>query len=53
MRATTGLVYPKDLPRLLVVDKLEGAREIRFISRRDVDVNDGATMVWGDPRFHE
>jgi hypothetical protein len=52
LRASTGIVTPKELPRLLVVDNLQGAKEIKFVSRREGGENDSEMTVWGDPKFY-
>jgi hypothetical protein len=52
LRTQSGLMKFGDAPRLLVADKLENAREIRLVTRRDDLVNDWyTTATWGDPRF--
>jgi hypothetical protein len=52
LRAQSGLMKLGDEPRLLVVDNLLNAKEVKLVTRRDDCVNDTYTVVtWGDPRF--
>jgi len=54
--AHSGLMLPTDPPRLMVVDGLKNAREIRLVTRLHNDrLNEGELRVygaWGDPTFH-
>jgi hypothetical protein len=52
LRAQSGLVKFGERPRLLVVDNLQSAKELKLVTRRDDLVNDWYTVAtWGDPRL--
>ena len=52
LRTQSGLMKFGDPPRLLVADRLEGAREVKLVTRRDDLVNDWYCLAtWGDARF--
>ena len=52
LRAQSGLMKVGDAPRLLVVDNLRNARQVRLVTRRADLVDDWYTSaIWGDPRF--
>lgn len=52
LRAQSGLVKAGDPPRLLVVDSLGQAQEVRLVTRRDDLSDDGEiTVTWADARF--
>jgi hypothetical protein len=52
--AHSGLMDPADAPRLLVVDGLRDAKEIRLLARLDSDQADSdVRAVWGDPVFYQ
>jgi hypothetical protein len=52
IRTQSGLMKFGDPPRLLVADKLENAKELKLVTRRDDLVSDWYTLAtWGDPRF--
>ncbi|HUT60565.1 MAG TPA: NPCBM/NEW2 domain-containing protein, partial [Phycisphaerae bacterium] len=54
LRTQSGLMRFGDAPRLLVADNLEGAKEVRLVTRRDDLVNDWYCLAtWGDPRFYK
>jgi len=52
LRASSGIVGVKDAPRLLVVNGLADAKEVRLVTRRDNLSSDECCLAtWGDPRF--
>jgi len=53
LRTQSGPMRFGDAPRLLAADRLEGAREVKLVTRRDDLVNDWYCLAtWGDPRFY-
>jgi hypothetical protein len=54
LRTQSGLMKLGDAPRLLVADRLEGAKEVKLVTHRDDMVNDWYCLAtWGDPRFYK
>ena len=52
LRAQSGLMKFGDAPRLLVVDGLAKATDVKLVTRRSDLVDDWYTSAtWGDPRF--
>ncbi len=52
LRAQSGLMRFGEKPRLLVADRLEGARRVKLVTRRDDLVDDWyCVATWADPRF--
>ena len=51
--ARSGLMQAADAPRLLVVDKLETAKELKLVTVRDNLENDSIICYWGDPVFYK
>jgi hypothetical protein len=52
LRASSGIMGVKDAPRLLVVDGLAGAKEVKLVTRRDnLSSDETCLATWGDPRF--
>lgn len=50
--AQSGLMGVKDEPRLLVVDNLQGVKEIKLVTRREnLSSDENCLATWGDPRF--
>lgn len=53
LRTQSGLMHLGDKPRLLVVDGLEGAKEMKLVMRREDGVNDLSLLgTWADPTFY-
>jgi hypothetical protein len=52
LRAQSGLMVPANLPRLLVAGNLQGAKQIKLVTRREDLLSDAyTTRTWADPRF--
>ena len=49
----SGLMQFKDAPRLLVVTGLKDAKELRLVTRVDVDQACDVTAVWGNPTLYK
>jgi hypothetical protein len=53
VRAQSGIMKPSDPPRLLVVDNLQAAKEIKLVTRLDdLSSDERCLATWGDPRFY-
>jgi hypothetical protein len=54
LRAHSGLMGMTDPPRLLVVEGLDSAKEIRLVTRAHDDQDRGGLVGgWGEPAFYK
>ena len=52
LRACSGILKATDEPRLLVVQDLAGAKELKLVTRMEVPFSAGRLLLWAEPKFY-